>query len=99
MAQVILLVLSCSSSTHFDFNFRVMAQVSCQVVEPKQARPSDGTLFINVELSPMACPGFEPGRLSDFGIEINRLLERCLKESRCLDTESLCIVSGERVSF
>ena len=75
-----------------------MAQVSCQVVEPKQARPSDGTLFINVELSPMACPSFEAGRLSDFGIEINRLLERCLKESRCLDTESLCIVSGERVS-
>ena len=75
-----------------------MAQVSCQVVEPKQARPSDGTLFINVELSPMACPSFEPGRLSDFGVEINRLLERCLKESRCLDTESLCIVSGERVS-
>ena len=74
-----------------------MAQVSCQVVQPKQARPSDGTLFINVELSPMACPSFEPGRMSDFGVEINRLLERCLKESRCLDTESLCIVSGEKV--
>lgn len=76
---------------------RTMAQVSCQVVEPKQARPSDGTLYINVELSPMACPSFEPGRLSDFGVEINRLLERCLKESRCLDSESLCIISGEKV--
>ncbi|KAL4230579.1 Exosome complex component RRP45 [Mactra antiquata] len=76
---------------------RVMAQVSCQVVEPKQARPADGTLYINVELSPMACPSFEPGRLSDFGVEINRLLERCLKESRCIDTESLCIVAGEKV--
>lgn len=76
---------------------RVMAQVSCQVVEPKQARPADGTLFINVELSPMACPSFEAGRLSDFGVEINRLLERCLKESRCIDTESLCIVAGEKV--
>ncbi|XP_052793293.1 exosome complex component RRP45-like isoform X2 [Mya arenaria] len=76
---------------------RVMTQVSCQVVEPKQARPADGILFINVELSPMACPSFEPGRLSDFGVEINRLLERCLKESRCIDTESLCIVAGEKV--
>ncbi|KAH3830630.1 exosome complex component RRP45-like [Dreissena polymorpha] len=76
---------------------RVMSQVSCQVGEPKQARPADGTLFINVELSPMACPSFEPGRLSDFGVEINRLLERCLKESRCIDTESLCIVTGEKV--
>ncbi|XP_053399917.1 exosome complex component RRP45-like [Mercenaria mercenaria] len=76
---------------------RVMSQVSCQVVEPKQARPADGILYINVELSPMACPSFEPGRLSDFGVEINRLLERCLKESRCIDTESLCIVAGEKV--
>ncbi|WAQ99503.1 EXOS9-like protein, partial [Mya arenaria] len=78
-------------------SFQVMTQVSCQVVEPKQARPADGILFINVELSPMACPSFEPGRLSDFGVEINRLLERCLKESRCIDTESLCIVAGEKV--
>ena len=39
-----------------------MSQVSCQVVEPKQARPADGMLYINVELSPMACPSFEAGR-------------------------------------
>lgn len=37
-------------------------------------------------------------RVSDLGVEINRLLERCLRESRCLDTESLCIISGEKVS-
>ena len=30
-------------------------------------------------------------------MEINRLLERCLKESKCLDLESLCIVSEEKV--
>lgn len=36
--------------------------------------------------------------MSDLGVEINRLLERCLRESRCLDTESLCIISGEKVS-
>ncbi|KAK3596522.1 hypothetical protein CHS0354_021026 [Potamilus streckersoni] len=45
----------------------------------------------------MACPSFEAGRLSDYGVELNRLLERCLKESRCLDTESLCITTGEKV--
>jgi hypothetical protein len=32
-------------------------------------------------------------------VEINRLLERCLKESKCLDLESLCIVSEEKVSL
>ena len=28
-----------------------------------------------------------------------RTLERCLKESRCLDLESLCIISEEKVCF
>ncbi|XP_064608448.1 exosome complex component RRP45-like isoform X2 [Liolophura sinensis] len=76
---------------------RCLAQVSGEITAPKQTRPTDGILFTNVELSPMACPSFEPGRLSDFGVELNRLLERCLKESRCIDTESLCIVAGEKV--
>ncbi|OWF51161.1 Exosome complex component RRP45 [Mizuhopecten yessoensis] len=75
----------------------VFAQVSCELCAPKPTRPSDGVLFINVELSPMACPSFESGRMSELGVEINRLLERCLKESRCVDMESLCIISGEKV--
>nr|XP_022322311.1 exosome complex component RRP45-like isoform X5 [Crassostrea virginica] len=75
----------------------VLAQVSCEIISPRAVRPSDGILFINVELSPMASPAFEVGRMSDLGVEINRLLERCLRESRCLDTESLCIISGEKV--
>ncbi|XP_064637673.1 exosome complex component RRP45-like isoform X2 [Lineus longissimus] len=76
---------------------RVLAQVSCEVVEPKLTRPTDGILYVNVELSPMASPGFEVGRLSDQGVEMNRLLERCLKESRCIDMESLCIVARKKV--
>ena len=44
------------------FTFRVMTQVSCEVTPPKQARPSEGILFLNVELSPMAAPHFEVGR-------------------------------------
>ncbi|XP_048772793.2 exosome complex component RRP45-like [Ostrea edulis] len=75
----------------------VLAQVSCEIASPRAVRPSDGILFVNVELSPMASPAFEAGRMSDLGVEINRLLERCLRESRCVDTESLCIISGEKV--
>ncbi|XP_061165379.1 exosome complex component RRP45-like [Saccostrea echinata] len=75
----------------------VLAQVSCEIVSPRAVRPSDGILFVNVELSPMASPAFEVGRMSELGVEINRLLERCLRESRCVDTESLCIISGEKV--
>jgi len=30
-------------------------------------------------------------------LELQRLLEHCLWESRCIDTESLCITTGRRV--
>ena len=76
---------------------RALAQVSCQTVKPQASRPAEGQLFVNVELSPMASPLFEAGKLSQQAVEINRLLERCLRESRAIDTESLCIVAGKLV--
>jgi len=76
---------------------RVQASVSCSVTEPRVSRPNEGILSIYVDLSPIAAPRFEVGRLTEEGVEINRTLERCLKESRCLDLESLCIVSEEKV--
>ena len=45
----------------------------------------------------MASPGFEVGRSSPVATEVARMLERCLKESRAVDTESLCIIAGEKV--
>ena len=43
--------------------YRVLGQVSCEVAQPKPNRPTEGQLFVNVELSPMASPAFESGRL------------------------------------
>ncbi|KAM6073085.1 exosome complex component RRP45 [Theristicus caerulescens] len=76
---------------------RVLAQVSCELVPPKPNRPTEGILFFNLELSPMAAPGFEPGRQSELLVKLNRLIERCLRNSKCIDTESLCVVAGEKV--
>nr|XP_009934914.1 PREDICTED: exosome complex component RRP45 [Opisthocomus hoazin] len=45
----------------------------------------------------MAAPGFEPGRQSELLVKLNRLIERCLRDSKCIDTESLCVVAGEKV--
>jgi len=78
-------------------NTRVLAQVSCQVVEPTYTRPNNGILNINVELTSLAAPKFEGLRNSEDGVEIGRLLERTLKESKCVDLESLCIVAEEKV--
>ncbi|XP_070711197.1 exosome complex component RRP45 [Pempheris klunzingeri] len=76
---------------------RVMAQVSCELVAPKESRPNEGMLFFNIELSPMASPAFEQGRQSELSVKLNRQLERCLRNSKCIDTESLCVVSGVKV--
>ena len=58
-----------------------MAQASCSIQTPKASRPNEGMLFINVELSPMAAEHFEAGRLGKLGIQVNRLVERCIKGS------------------
>lgn len=76
---------------------RVLAQVSCEVVAPRATRPNEGTLFINVELGPMAAPHFEAGRMSEVGVQLNRILERAIKDSGCVDLESLCLVADEKV--
>jgi len=76
---------------------KVLAQASCELVEPTPGRPHEGLLYINLEMSPMAAPHFEAGRLGDAGVECSRLLERCIKESRCLDVESLCVMAGDKV--
>uniref|UniRef100_A0A3B3XYU8 Exosome complex component RRP45 n=1 Tax=Poecilia mexicana TaxID=48701 RepID=A0A3B3XYU8_9TELE len=44
---------------------RVMAQVSCELVVPKESRPNEGIMFFNLELSPMASPAFEPPGRAD----------------------------------
>jgi exosome complex component RRP45 len=84
--------------THKVIHFpRILAQVSCEVQQPKPTRPNEGLLFINVELSPMGAPHFEAGRQSELAVQLNRLLEKCIKDSRCLDLEALCIVAEEKV--
>lgn len=76
---------------------RVLACVMCQVIEPKPHRPAEGVLYFNVELSPMASPSFEAGRQTSLSVEVNRILEKCQKEARAVDTESLCIIAGQKV--
>ena len=44
----------------------------------------------------MQCVLKELYRQSDYAVELNRLLERNIKQSRCLDIEALCIRAGEK---
>ncbi|XVE62272.1 hypothetical protein DITRI_Ditri06bG0104900 [Diplodiscus trichospermus] len=75
----------------------VMGIVTARLVQPYQDRPNEGTLSIYTEFSPMADPSFEIGRLGEFAVELGRIIDRGLRESRAVDTESLCIVAGKLV--
>ncbi|KAI1301283.1 Exosome complex component RRP45 [Halotydeus destructor] len=76
---------------------RVLAKVTCDIDEPMGSRPSEGMLKISVDLSPMAAPNLSDSRGAlDESVEIVRLLERSIRESKAVDMESLCIVSGSK---
>ncbi|KAG4972847.1 hypothetical protein JHK87_029668 [Glycine soja] len=75
----------------------VMTFVTAQLVRPYRDRPNEGSLSIFTEFSPMADPSFDPGRPSDAAVELGRVVDRGLRESRAIDTESLCVLSGKLV--
>ncbi|KAL2347285.1 hypothetical protein Fmac_001285 [Flemingia macrophylla] len=75
----------------------VMAFVTAQLLRPYRDRPNEGSLAIFTEFSPMADPSFEPGRPADSAVELGRVIDRGLRESRAIDTESLCVLSGKLV--
>lgn len=76
---------------------KILAGVSAEIVEPPASRPFEGSIRIQLDLSPMASPRFEATKMLDENIEIQRLLEKTIKDSRCVDLESLCLISGEQV--
>ncbi len=69
----------------------VIAIVTGEVVAPFPDRPNEGSLHFNTEISP------HTETLGVTHSEISRLLERSIRDSDTIDTESLCIVSGEKV--
>ncbi|XP_060216060.1 exosome complex component RRP45A-like [Lycium barbarum] len=73
----------------------VMSFVTSQLVQPYRDRPNEGTLSVFTEFSPMADPSFEVGRPSESAVELGRIIDRGLRESRAVDTESLCVVAGK----
>ncbi|GER46028.1 exosome complex component Rrp42 [Striga asiatica] len=76
---------------------RVMGFVTSQLVQPYRDRPNEGTLSIFTEFSPMADPSFEVGRPGEYAVELGRIIDRGLRESRAVDTESLCVIAGKWV--
>jgi exosome complex RNA-binding protein Rrp42 (RNase PH superfamily) len=76
---------------------RIFTTVSAEIVRPFPESPNEGQLVFNAEIAPVATAKRPMGRASEEEMLINRMLERCLKRSRAVDTEGLTIVAGSKV--
>ncbi|MGV8168600.1 MAG: exosome complex protein Rrp42 [Candidatus Nanoarchaeia archaeon] len=75
----------------------VLAGVKMNLEKPFPDTPEDGVLMVNSELLPISNPDFESGPPSNASIETARVIDRGIRESKTLDTKSLCVTRGEKV--
>jgi exosome complex component RRP42 len=75
----------------------VLVGVKLAIEEPYPDTPEEGKLMVNTELRPMASPEFESGPPGEQAIDIARVVDRGLRESKALAPEKLCIKAGEKV--
>jgi len=64
--------------------------------EPYPDSPDVGVLASNAELVPTADPRFQPGPPSEESIELARVVDRGIRESKAIELEKLCITPGEK---
>lgn len=74
----------------------VIAGVKMEVMTPYSDQPDVGSMMVNVELYPMSSPDFEPGPPSIDAIEMARVTDRAIRESKMIDVKKLCITPGEK---
>lgn len=78
-------------------NTDVLVGVKIGTGEPYPDTPNSGVLTTSAELIPMASPTFESGPPSPTAIELARVVDRGIRETKTVDMEKLCIVPGEKV--
>jgi exosome complex component RRP42 len=64
---------------------------------PFSDTPDTGVLTVNAELVPLAHPSFEPGPPNEDAVELARVVDRGIRESKTIDLEKLCVESGKLV--
>lgn len=75
----------------------VLVGVKVETGEPFTDTPNEGVLTVNAELVPLASASFEPGPPDENSIELARIVDRGIRESKTIDNEKLCIEPGKKV--
>ncbi len=75
----------------------LIAGVKMAVETPYLDTPEEGNLMVNAELLPLSSSEFEPGPPGNKAVELARIVDRGIRESKAIDTRKLCIAAGEKV--
>ncbi|MCQ4342527.1 MAG: exosome complex protein Rrp42 [Sulfolobaceae archaeon] len=75
----------------------VLAGTKLEMDEPFPDTPNQGNLMVNVELLPLAYETFEPGPPDENAIELARVVDRSLRDSKAVDLSKLVIIPGKKV--
>ena len=75
----------------------VMVGVKLDVGEPYPDTPDEGTIIVGAELLPLSNPEFELGPPGIQAIELARVVDRGIRESKAIDFKKLCIEKGEKI--
>lgn len=75
----------------------VIVGVKMQIGEPYPDSPDKGNLMVSGDLLPLASPRFEMGPPGFIAIELPRLVDRAVRESKIIDLKKLVVKEGEKV--
>ncbi|MEM3397584.1 MAG: exosome complex protein Rrp42 [Nitrososphaerota archaeon] len=75
---------------------KILVGIKAEIGSPYSDRPREGSFTVNAELLPLASISFEPGPPDERGVELARVVDRSIRESKCIDLEKLCLVEGEK---
>ncbi|MEK6914839.1 MAG: exosome complex protein Rrp42 [Nanoarchaeota archaeon] len=75
----------------------VIVGVKLQTQEPYPDHKDEGTLIVGMEINSSAGDRYEPGPPQIDAIEIARVVDRGIRESKYIDLKKLCIKDGEIV--
>jgi len=75
----------------------VVVGTKIEMGEPFPDTPNEGVLTVNAELVPLASPSFEPGPPDENSIELARIVDRGIRESKAINVEKLVIEPGKKV--
>lgn len=76
---------------------KVIVGVKLSVEQPYPDTPDVGNIAVNAELLPLSSARFDPGPPGIEAIELARVVDRGIRESKAVDVKKLCMTKGEKV--